>query len=95
MGGHIHIKEEDDSQHLRKFPNKNLILTHYMLRAWWLNLLDGMVYHVIRLGKIEQVLLMNTNIMTMFYTYTRRSLKKSPRTISTLIHFERLITCTP
>ena len=58
-----------ESQHLRDFPEKNLIPTHYMLRAWWLNLLDGMVYHVIRLGKIEQVLLMNNNIATLGYNY--------------------------
>ena len=35
-------REGYDSLCLRAFPKDNLILTHYMLRAWCLHLLDGM-----------------------------------------------------
>ena len=38
---------------LRAFPKKILILAHYMLSAWWLKLLGGMVNYVILSGLFE------------------------------------------
>ena len=46
------MKEGDDSLCLRDFPKDKLILTHYMLRAWWIHLLDGLENCVIHLEEV-------------------------------------------
>ena len=76
MDGHKLTREGDGSLCLRAFPKYNLILTHYMISAWWLHPLDRLVQYVIILGAIEQVLLTTNNIMTIGYTYTKLRLKK-------------------
>ena len=52
MVGHRRTREVDDSQQPRPFPDQNPIITHYMLSAWWLRLLDGLGNHSIRPGAI-------------------------------------------
>ena len=40
MARHGRTSEGHESICIRAFPKENLILTHYMFSAWWLNLLD-------------------------------------------------------
>ena len=47
MGRNRRKKEGHYSLCLRDFPKENLILTHYMLSAWWFHLLDGLGNNVI------------------------------------------------
>ena len=47
MGRHRRMREGHDYPFIRSFPKENLILTHYMLSAWWLHLLDGLGLYVI------------------------------------------------
>ena len=93
-GGRIWTKEGENPQHLRLLPEKNLILTHYMLRGWWFQLLDGLGNYVIWPGNIEQVLMMANNLINFGYTYTKKSLKRTPYIVYTLIHISCLFTQT-
>ena len=52
MGEYILTREVYDPQYLRLFPNKNLILAHYIISVWWLYLLAGLVYYAIHPGEI-------------------------------------------
>ena len=65
MGGCRRTRERDDSQHIRAFPEKNLILTHYMLSVWWFHLLFTLGNYVIQPGVIELVLVMTKSITTL------------------------------
>ena len=53
------------------FPMDNLILTHYMISLWWLNLLDGIGHNIICPGVVAQILVTNNNITTLGYTYSK------------------------
>ena len=77
------------------FLKKNLTLTHYMLSAWWLYFLDGLGHYVIHLGKIEQVLVMINNTMTLGYTYDKLMINTPPNILCKLAHTGRIITWTP
>ena len=68
MGKKIWTREEYDTQHLRVPPKKNLILNHYMISAWWLNMMDGTEHYVIHPGAIENLLTMANNLITFGYT---------------------------
>ena len=46
-------------------PEYNLILTYYMLIAWWLQLLDGLGHYFIRPGAVVQILVMTNSIITL------------------------------
>ena len=63
---------------LEASPKENLILTHYMLTAWWIKCLDGLGNYIIFPGSMEQLLVMTTNLNTLGYTYATRRLKKPP-----------------
>ena len=56
---------------IRYFPKENIILTHYMIRAWWLHLLYRLGNYGIRLVEIDQIILINNNIVTLCYTYAK------------------------
>ena len=95
MGGHICTREVYDPLCLRSFPEENLILTHYMLSALWLNLLDGLGHYVILPGAIGQVLATTNNIMTLGYTYAKQRLKKPPENFLKFWHIGRIIAWIP
>ena len=95
MGSHQCMREGDEPHHIRVFPKQNLILRYYMLRIWWINLLQGMVYYAILTGAIEKVLLMNTNHINLAYTYDSRRIKNPTDIVFTLTHFGRLTAWTP
>ena len=78
MGGHRRTREVDDSLCLRAFPRDNIILTHYMLSAWWLHLLDRLGHYVIRPEEVAHIIVMTNNNMTLGYTYAKCGLKNSP-----------------
>ena len=63
------IREGDDSLCLKASPKENIILTHYIISAWWLHLMDGLGYYVIHLGEVAQILVINNNIKTLGYKY--------------------------
>ena len=48
MVRHRLMREGHDSLCIRYSPKENLILTHYMLSAWWLHILDELVQYAIR-----------------------------------------------
>ena len=47
VGGNMRMREVHDSLCLRAFPKDNIILTHYMLSAWWLHITDGLLHYII------------------------------------------------
>ena len=78
MGGCRHKKERYYPTYLEAYHKKNLILTHYMLIAWWLNILDWQGHYTIHPGSMEQLLLMTKNLTTLGYTYAAPMIKKPP-----------------
>ena len=64
MGVCRRTSEGDYSLCLRDFPNYNSILTHYLISAWLLHLLDILGNYVILPGAVEKVLVITNNIMT-------------------------------
>ena len=78
IGGHRQTRDEDNSLCLKTFSKENLIFTHYMISAWWLHIIYGLVHYVIRPRAIEQVMVITNNIMTLGFTYAKRRLKKPP-----------------
>ena len=91
IGGHRRTRERYESLLLRSFPTENLILTHYMLSAWWLHIMNGLGNYVIRPGEIEQVLVMNNNITKLGYTYAKRRIKNPPDIFCKISHTNGLI----
>ena len=65
VAGRRRTKRVYDSQHLRAFPEKNLIIMHYMISVWWFHLLDRLVHYLIRPGFIEQVLVITNSIINL------------------------------
>ena len=65
MGRNIRTREVHDSLCIRSSPKENLSLTHYMLSAWWLHILDRIGHYVIRPGAIVKILIMTNNTMTL------------------------------
>ena len=92
MSGCRQMRGGDDSLRLTSFPNKNLILKHYMLGAWWLQLLDGLGHYVMCPREIEELLLMNNIITNLGYTYDKYRLKKPPEIVYKLTHTRRIFT---
>ena len=84
-------REVDDPQHIRAFPEKNLVLMHCMLRSWCLHLMYGLGQYVIWSGVIEQVLVITNNIMNLGYTYAKRKINNTPEIIHKLTHIGWLI----
>ena len=78
MGRNRRAREVNNSLCLGAFPKKNLILTHYMLSAWWLQIMDVLGHYLIHLEVMKQVLVMNNNIMALGYTYDKRRLNNPP-----------------
>ena len=95
MDIHRHTEEVDDYICLRAFPKENFILTHYMLSAWWLHLLDGLLHCVIRPGEVAQILVITNNTMTLGYIYAKYRLKKPPEIFCNIAHIRRLIARIP
>ena len=71
-------REGDDVQHRRALPKKTPTLTHYILSAWRLHLLERLGYCVIRPGETKQVLVMINNIINLDYTYTKKKAQETP-----------------
>ena len=71
---------------IRAFPKDNIILTHYMLREWWLHLLDRLGHYVICPGAIAQIIMMTNSIMNLGYTYAKHRLKKPPYIFFQIAH---------
>ena len=71
MGRHRHTREGHESLCIRAFPKENIILTPYIIIAWYLHLLDGLGHYVILPGAIMQILMMTNNIMTLPCTRKR------------------------
>ena len=94
MGGCKCMREGYDSQHLRYFPDQNIILMHYMLSVMWIHLISGLGNYFVRTGAIEEVLMMTINLMNLSYTNTRSSLNNPPYILFTLTYFGRIITRT-
>ena len=94
IDGHICTREGHKPQHLRVFPKKNLVLTHYMISALWLHLLSGLGHYDICPQDIEQVMVIFSNLITFGYTYYKRRIKSPPDTIYTLRHIGRIATQT-
>ena len=69
-------------------------LTHYMLSAWWINLLVVLGHYVIRSETIEHVLVMTTNLMNLGYIFAIQRPNNPPGILSTLTHLVRLVTWT-
>ena len=93
MGRHRRTREENESLCIRTFPKENIILKHYMIRTWWLHLPDELGHHVIRLGEIEQIIMMTNNIMTLWYTYAKRRLNNTPKIFCQIAYISQLIAC--
>ena len=74
MSRHRCTREGHDYLCIRTFIKENLIIMHYMLRAWWLNFLDGIGHYVIRPREIAHTLMMTNNIMNFGYTYEVNSM---------------------
>ena len=91
MDGHIRTRDVYDLLYLMDFHKENLTLTHYMLGAWWLYFLDGLVHYCIHTGSIKQVLVTTNNIMTLGYTYYKYRLKKPPDIFCKISHTGRFI----
>ena len=72
MGGH-------------SFPKENLILTLYMINAWWLHLLDGLGHYFIHPGTVAQIMVMTNNITDLVYTYVKL-VSRIPLTFSSKLH---------
>ena len=94
MGGHQHPSYGYKPECLKLFKNKYLILTHYMISAWWMNFMEGLGQYIIRPGAFEKVIVMATIIMDLVYTYNIIILKPPPDIVITIIHFGRQTTCT-
>ena len=77
------------------FPKENLTIAHYIIRARWLHLLDGLKHYIIHPGEIEQVLLMTNNIITLGYTYVKHRVNNPPDVFYKISHTDRLIAWIP
>ena len=64
---------------------------HYIISMWWLNLLNELGHYVIRLGEIEQMILMTNNIITLGYTYAKLRLNNHPEIFCKLTHIGGII----
>ena len=95
MGRHRLTREGNYSLCIRALPKENLILTHYMLSAWWLYLLDRLGHYVIHPGAIAQIIMISNNIMTLGYTYAKRRLKKPLDIFCQIEHISRLMAWIP
>ena len=78
MGIHRRKRKGDDSLCLRVFPKDNIILTHYMIRTWWLQFLEGIGHYVIRTGEVAHIVVTTNNIMILGYTYVKRKTAPPP-----------------
>ena len=79
-------RERGDPQHLRFFPNQNLVFMYYMISAWWFYLPVGLVHYVIQPGSVEQVIVMSNNLMAFGYTNVKLSIKRPSNIVCTLTH---------
>ena len=86
MGKHRRKRKGDDSLCLRVFPKDNIILTHYMIRTWWLQFLEGTGHYVIRTGEVAHIVVTTNNIMILGYTYVKRKTAPPPLTFSEKLH---------
>ena len=85
-------REEYASQCLKEFPKNDIILTHYMLIAWWIYLIAGLGYYVIWTRKKDKVMLISPSPIYLGYTYTRHRLKKYPYIYMEIINILRFST---
>ena len=67
MGRCRRKRDIDSPPWVEAFHKKNLILTHCMLTAWWLNILDGLGNYIILPGEMEQLLVMTIYLATLGY----------------------------
>ena len=93
MGGHICTRKVHDSLCLRSFPKENIILTNYMLSAWWLHLLDRLGHYIIHPGEVAHIMVIKNNIMDLGYTYAKRSLNDPLDIFFKIAHIGPLIAC--
>ena len=95
MGGQRHMGERDDCLCLRASPEDDIILTHYMISAWWSHLMGVLGHYVICLGVVKQIFLMTNNIMILGYTYDKSRLNNPPNVFCQIACIIRLISYIP
>ena len=95
IGGYRCTREGCDSPHIRALPKKNFILKHYMISAWWLQLLNRLQHCVICTREIDQVIVTKNNIMALGYNYSKHRLKNPPGILHKLTHTGRVIAWIP
>ena len=89
MGEQRRTREVYASLCLRVFPKENLTLMHYILSAWWLQLLERLGKYVIQPGSFEHIMVMNNNIVNLGYTYVKHRLKNPPDILSKIAQVRR------
>ena len=80
---------------IRAFPEDNHILVHYIISVWWFHLLYRLGHYAIRLGEVENFLLITNNIMNFGYTYAKCRLKNPPDIFCKISHIGRIMAHIP
>ena len=65
MSGHRRMREGHEFLYLRDYPKENIVLSHYMISAWWLHLMYGLEQCVIHPGTVAQIMVTTKNIMNL------------------------------
>ena len=94
MGGCQHTREVDVSHWPKYFPDKYLVLTHYMLSLWWTDFLTGLGQYLIQPGEVDQVMLMTTILVDIGYNYSRYRHNNTPDIIFLVFNLVWLSTWT-
>ena len=87
MDKHCRMIEGYEPQFLKVSPKQDLILKHYMIIMWRINLLEG----YIRPGAIKHILGMATKLMTLGYNFAIHRINNPPYIVSTPNNFGRII----
>ena len=66
-----------------------------MLSIWWSNLLGGLGHYFICPGAVAQMMVMTNNIMTLGYTYAKRSINNHPNFFRKIVYIGQLIAWIP
>ena len=86
MFGCCHTRLVVVYQCLKYFPKQNLILAHYMIRSWWIQLIVGLLHYAILPRSSEQVVVITNILMDLGYTYNRSSLNNLPYIFISIIN---------
>ena len=87
--------EEHESLCISAFTKENLILTHYMLGVWLLHLRDGLGHYVIHQGVIVKIIIIDSYVMNLGYTYVICRIKNPPDMFCQITHTRQLIEWIP